>query len=196
MIKSEDIYTFYLAEYLWYRLPRFGQFIIRKKMKKLQDKYIASFIELLKKQLEKYVSRRRVDVKGGMPVIDIEKIQGEPYAQARAIKAAMAQTYRSDMERRNEVWNSLANHLLELTATDSIRSIIFNIDRLNNHMHNSWELVMGKFQNAWELLPALKHCSKERNPMILANSADSDIQQLAMAHAKENYGLDMVRKLG
>jgi hypothetical protein len=83
----------------------------------------------------------------------------------------MRQTYRSDMKRRNDVWNNITEHLKGLAAR-SPRDIIFRIDRLNNAIHNTNELLFSKFKNAGELMDAFEAINDARDERAYSRNVD------------------------
>ena len=71
----------------------------------------------------------------------------------KQLKKWMAQTYRSDMSRRNVVWDRVAENAESLSAAyagNNLDRMAYSIDRLNNDIHNTQELVLGKFSSELE----------------------------------------------
>jgi hypothetical protein len=148
-------------------------------LKELQDLYVMVFTELLTKQIEKYVQRGRIDMVQGKPAFDVIQIRQAPFHQRPAlIKSMMAQTYRSDMQRRNEVWDQIADHLYNLANTGAINRICFYIDRINNSVHNTKTLVLDKLSNGPQLLQAFENCHRARNPRQFARFVSPEVRRL------------------
>lgn len=148
-------------------------------LKEIQDLYISVFTELLTKQIEKYVSSGRIDMQQGKPAFDVRQIRAaSPQQRPALIKSMMAQTFRSDMQRRNEVWNQIADHLYNLANTGLINKICFYIDRINNSVHNTKTLVLDKLPNGMELLQAFDNAHKARNPREFARFVSPEIRRL------------------
>jgi len=148
-------------------------------LKEIQDLYVSVFTELLTKQIEKYVSRGRIDMQQGQPAFDVKQIRAAPLQQRPAlIKQMMAKTFRSDMKRRNEVWDQIADHLYNLANTGLINKICFYIDRINNSVHNTSTLVLDKLPNGMGLMQAFDNCHKSRNPKEFARFVSPEIRKL------------------
>ena len=164
-------------------MERFSKYILAEELKRLRKVYVNTFLDLMVKQLAKYVRRGRTDMMQGKPVFDLEKLQvGSAESRAVAIRDAMAHTYRGDMRRRNDVWDSIALLVLELAKSVTEKSIIYNIDMLNNSIHNTHTKVLDKFPNGGVLLKALNDCHRARNPMEFARNASRDLRDIAMQH--------------
>lgn len=137
-LSPTDIYDFYfICTGLSYnqinvRDYNLAEFYLRE----IKDNYLRSFGQMLAEQLKKYYTRRRVDSS-----FDANQINPSNYL---ALKDLMRQTYRSDMKRRNDVWNSVADYVYKLSMVNDAREICSIVDRLNNAVHNTDELMLGK----------------------------------------------------
>jgi hypothetical protein len=90
----------------------------------------------------------------------------------------MARTFRSDMQRRNDVWDQIADHLYNLANTGIINKICFYIDRINNSVHNTKTLVLDKLPNGMGLMQAFDNCHKARNPKQFAQFVSPEVRRL------------------
>lgn len=142
-LSPTDIYDFYFL----YTGLSYGQINLQDHnladfyLREIRDNYLQSFGTILYNQLKKYVSRRRVDSS-----FDASRLNPRDFG---ALKELMQLTYRSDMRRRNEVWNSIADYVYKLSQTNNMRDICYIIDRINNAVHNTHELVLDKLGPAF-----------------------------------------------
>ena len=83
----------------------------------------------------------------------------------------MQQTYRSDMKRRNDRWDEVTGYLAKLCKAVDINDLIHLIDRINNCVHNTGELMLSKFKNGNELLKAYNFIHRNNDINELANRA-------------------------
>ncbi len=144
-------------------------------IQEIGELYVTVFTQVFIEQLEKYygtgayVGRYakqggvpRVDLVGGKPEIPIEVIKkATPHEKPKLIARAMTTTYRSDMKRRNDLWNDASEFYMQLAQTieNAIgaskgigeqglihygKHIGFLIDRLNNAVHHTGGSMMEK----------------------------------------------------
>ena len=139
-ISPYDIFSFYYCEHISDH-PVKIEFL-----KELKEKYVNIFRKVLQTQLNKYHRRQRID-----PEFNPEHIETNDLA---SINQAMNQTYRSDMVRRNDNWNLLAEYVYELSKSNTPKRITFYIDRIHNTIHNTGEIMLSKLGNARELMNA------------------------------------------
>jgi hypothetical protein len=152
---ASDIYNFY---YLWYFVTTspqsvntdFGREVMKNYLYNLKNKYIVLFKNILAKQIAKYIQRNRVD--GDFPK-DIINSLGT--LSSSELKKLMAKTFRSDMKRRNDVWDMVAGFVYNLENATTSEKMFLYINQLNNAVHNTGTQVMTKFPNFYsELKPA------------------------------------------
>ena len=154
-ISAKDIYNFY---YLWYVATTqpsvvatpYGKEVMKTFLLALRDKYVRLFKRLLIKQISKYISRGRADSDIlSKSVSDLESISSSE------LHKLMAKTFRSDMTRRNDNWNMVADFVTKLESASSSTDMFLYINQLNNAVHNTQTQVMDKFPNFYsELKPA------------------------------------------
>lgn len=151
-ITPKNICTFYFIEYIKSSQGGDGDFENKANdyLRDLAEKYVDVFGNLIQKQIEKYINRGRTDP--GASLAGVTKLS----MARRAPKLAdlMKKTYRSDMSRRNDRWNDLADYVVKLSKTSDVKQIIYLIDRINNTVHNTKTQILDKLPNAYELLNA------------------------------------------
>lgn len=180
-LTATDVYDFYwICTALSYEQIEDEQLrIAHFYLKEIQNLYVAVFTELLTKQIEKYVQRGRIDMAQGQPAFDVKQIRAAPFQQRPAlIKHMMAKTFRSDMQRRNDVWDQIADHLANLATTGVITKICYYIDRINNSVHNTKTLVLDKLPNGMALMQAFDMCHKAKNPKQFVQFVSPEVRQL------------------
>ena len=150
----------------------YGQGLMREYLNIYKQRYLETLAPLVSDQIKKYIGRGRVDE----PVTEesLSAAANDPVA----LDELMRQTYRSDMRRRNDVWNNITEHLKGLAAAGTTRDIIFRIDRLNNAIHNTNELLFSKFKNAGELMDAFEAINDARDERAYARNVDKDLRQI------------------
>lgn len=169
-LSPTDIYDFYwICSALSYNQiddsnTRTAHFYLRE----LQELYVRVFTDLLTKQIEKYAQRGRVD-----PNFKIS-LSRHP----ESIRRMMAQTFRSDMTRRNDVWNMIADYLVGLSSTNNVDRICYYIDRINNSVHNTKTLVLDKLPQGHQLLQALDTTHNSKNPKDYAQFVGPEVRRL------------------
>lgn len=149
-LSPRTIYNFYfLYTFLQTRgTDQYSGFLVNEFAQNIKKTYLRVFEKLLKSQLEKYDSRRRVDA-------DFKIIDNLSLTQ---IFELMKKTFRSDMKRRNDRWIDLAKWVVELENVSDTKSIFHVVDRINNTTHNTHELILSKFENARELMTTFNTC--------------------------------------
>jgi len=175
-LNPSDIYNFYFLWWLYVDRPNlfqsdYGKFILDEFSEKLRNKYVRLFKQLISEQLQKYAARKRID-----PDFDASKIS--PSAPAKTLYDLMQKTFRSDMQRRNDVWNIIAEHTAILETAKTPKDIFVSIDRLNAAIHNTNTSVLGKFIGGQNLIAAYDTTDKH-NPQYWKQHVDKDLRQLA-----------------
>ena len=174
-LSPTDLYNFYFIATLssMGRLNGdYANFIADDFLKKLKQRYLVIFKELLYHQIRKYISRRRTDSDLTMDVLESNK------NNAHQLYEMMKKTFRSDMKRRNDVWNLIGEYTEALEGSGSLKSIIFYIDRLNNCIHNTQELIFSKFPNAQMLLSTFDTIHHAQSLNVYKNKVSKDIREL------------------
>jgi hypothetical protein len=150
----------------------YGRELAREYLTAYRQKYLDTIGPLVADQIKKYIGRGRVDE--GVTDDVLEAAANDP----AALDELMRQTYRSDMKRRNDVWNNITEHLRGLAAAGTPRDIIFRIDRLNNAIHNTNELLFSKFKNAGELMDAFEAINDARDERAYGRMVDKDLRDI------------------
>jgi hypothetical protein len=150
----------------------YGQGLMREYLNTYKQKYLETLAPLVSDQIKKYIGRGRVDEPVTQEALDSSA--NDPVA----LDELMRQTYRSDMKRRNDVWNNITEHLKGLAAAGTPRDIIFRIDRLNNAIHNTNELLFSKFKNAGELMDAFEAINDARDERAYGRMVDKDLRDI------------------
>ena len=175
-LNSSDIYNFYFLWTLYANSPHifkdgYAEHILKEYAEKFKAKYLKLFKQLIAEQLQKYAIRMRTD-----PDFDVKKIS--PDAPAYVLFELMKKTFRSDMQRRNDVWNLMAEHTAALEDAKMPKSIFISIDRLNASVHNTNTSVLGKFEGGHSLMTAYRATSTN-DPNYWKQYVDKDIRRLA-----------------
>jgi GNAT superfamily N-acetyltransferase len=150
----------------------YGQGLMREYLGIYKKKYLDTLGPLVADQIKKYIGRGRVDE--GVTDDVLEAAANNP----TTLDELMRQTYRSDMKRRNDVWNNITEHLKGLAEARTPRDIIFRIDRLNNAIHNTNELLFTKFKNAGELMNAFEAINDARDERAYGRMVDKDLRNI------------------
>lgn len=179
-LSPRDIYNFYFLWYTAVHQPKlvstpYGKEIMDHYLGNFRKKYVSIFRLYLARQIAKYISRGRVDP--DFPKLtgpELEKMSG---AQLRPL---MAKTFRSDMQRRNDRWDMIAEFLENLEKASNAKDIFTWINQLNNAVHNTQTRVMDKTPNYYsELFKAFQTVDKATNPHLqLKSLVDKDIRDL------------------
>jgi len=162
-LTPQDIYSFYYCEFL----PEHE--IKSEFLNDLKNKYITIFTKTVQEQLEKYYQRRRIDSD-----FDSSWIKS---ADTSVLDNAMKKTFRSDMKRRNDNWNFLTEYLNALNKSNTVKNIIFYVDRINNTIHNTGEGMLSKVPNGYELLTAFNVAAEAKLP-FLRTKAYKDLRDI------------------
>lgn len=161
IIRKGDIYSFY---YLWYIATTqpamvatpYGKEVMKTYLQALKNKYVKLFRRLLIKQIAKYISRGRVDAN-----VLVKNTSELEVMSSSDLQKLMAKTFRSDMTRRNERWDMVADFVTKLDSANSVSDMFLYINQLNNAVHNTETQVMDKFPNFYtELKPAFDAVDK------------------------------------
>jgi len=164
-ITPEDIYNFYLTSYYIDRLkkPIKNKPNIVNFLKDLKQSYITNLKPIIVNQILKYIKRGRIDD-------DLTKVSKSDSLEVLLDK--MKKTYRSDMSRRNTEWENIIEAVLNLSkSSNSIKKLIYYLDRVNNTIHNTGESVLSKL--GYNLLSAFDK-AHEGTLDTLQNNADFD----------------------
>jgi hypothetical protein len=169
------IYNFYFLWYLYVNQPQlfqtdYGQFILDEYIKKLKEKYLDLFKQLMSEQIVKYIRRNRID-----PDFDTSKTK--PIERAEVLWHQMEKTFRSDLKRRNDVWNLVGEYLTGLERASSVKDMFIYIDRLNSCIHNTQTLILGKFSGGGELMKAYD-TAHNHSPQQWKQFVSKDIRQI------------------
>jgi hypothetical protein len=132
----------------------------------LRDEYLEGYGDVVRTQLRKYYGRDRVDDDFNAKDINSDRFN--------VLDGLMKKTYRSDMRRRNKRWIMLTEYLDKLSQRNlSYMDMLLTMDRINNVVHNTGEVMLTKFENSKELLQAFNkahHISDIKEFRSLANS--------------------------
>jgi hypothetical protein len=181
ILSPTDIYDFYwLCTGLSFdQIADEDERLARFYLQEIQNLYIKVFTELLTAQIEKYVRKGRIDTVEGKPAFDSSKLRTLPERERiNQIQSMMKQTFRSDMQRRNERWELIAEYLLGLANTGVTKNICYYIDRINNAVHNTRTLVLDKLPGAERLLKALDDVHRSRIPKDYAFGVSPEVRRL------------------
>jgi hypothetical protein len=160
-LSASDIFNFY---YLWYistTSPQvvntdYGREIMKTYLQGLKAKYVGLFKIILVKQIAKYIKQKRID-----PDFPVDVISNLGNLSTSELKRLMAKTFRSDMKRRNDVWNMVSEFVYKLENSSSVNDMFLYINQLNNAVHNTGTQIMDKFPNFYnELKPAFDSVDK------------------------------------
>lgn len=186
-LTPRDVYNFY---YMWHTSlhdPQaietpYGKEVVSHFLGQLKAKYVRLFTRILAEQIKKYVSRGRVDA-------DFPKGMNLDQASASELQTLMAKTFRSDMKRRNDLWNLVADYLVKLQYASSMKDTFLYINQLNNAVHHTQGRVLDKLPNYWEnLRAAFDTVAQAKSVKAFAPMVDKDIRGLtnqAMMEEKE-----------
>lgn len=179
-LKPQDIYDFYYLNTL-YALDKamfrsdYASFVLSETLPRLKRKYVLIFKQLLAEQLRKYVSRGRVDPDFDASLID-EK------GPASVLRDLMAKTFRSDMKRRNDVWDLIADYTSRLEVTDDVSQEFILINMLNNAVHNTQTLAIEKFPNGHELTRAYDTVARAKSIKAYERFVQKDLRELGKGY--------------
>lgn len=181
VLTATDVYDFYwlYSAFSYDQINIQDYNVAEFYLKELRDIYLQAFTELLTKQIEKYVSRGRIDMVQGKPAFDIATVRAAPFQQRpMMLRKMMAQTYRSDMTRRNDVWDMIAEYLQGLSHAENAKQITWYIDRINNSVHNTGTAVLDKFKGGMDLLRAFDTVHRAKVPRDYARFVSPEVRRL------------------
>jgi hypothetical protein len=150
----------------------YAQGVVKEYLDIYKRRYVDAFTKMVEEQIAKYIGRRRTDP--GITMETLEAAKGDP----AALDGLMQKTFRSDMKRRNDVWNFVTEYLRGLHEAKSTKDIIFFIDRLNNAVHNTNELLFSKFRNAGDLLETFDTIHRARDERAYGRNVDKTLREL------------------
>jgi len=168
---AADLYNFYYLNTLFVNGQAKGdyaKFIMDETVNRIKSRYVRIFSDLLRDQLAKYIKRKRVDNHVTQDKID----SASPYELWELIQG----TYRSDMKRRNDVWNLLGEYNYKLSTAQSLKDKFFFIDRINNCVHNTTELMFSKFTNASDLMRAFDEIHHAQSLNAYKHKVSKDVR--------------------
>jgi len=172
-LTPRDLYAIYYLAYAFdmerSRLDAAERFEVGHEAKVFKEKYLKVFKDALLSQIRKYIGRGRTD-------IDISVVNAE--SSLVELQKAMSKTFRSDMQLRNERWDVLADLLVKLEAEDDGREIIFYLDRINNTVHNTGDVMLDKLENSAELLRTFNKIHRMESPTQLKRYAPPAIRRI------------------
>ena len=182
-ITPKDIYNLYYIDYILQSSPavlqsQFGQETVTHYLSNIKNKYVKLFKEIAYKQLVKYAERNRVDS-------DFKRTLISPTMSCDNIHALMQKTFRSDMKRRNDVWNHVTEYLLKLSNAITFKDIIWSINALNMAIHNTGAAIItdtNKIINATQLISAFDTIHKIKHGgqwNLISKYLDKDVRELS-----------------
>jgi hypothetical protein len=182
-ITPKDIYNLYYIDYILQTSPtviqsQFGQETVTHYLSNIKNKYVKLFKEIAYKQLVKYAERNRVDS-------DFKRTLISPTMSCDNIHALMQKTFRSDMKRRNDVWNHVTEYLLKLSNAITFKDIIWSINALNMAIHNTGAAIItdtNKIINATQLIAAFDTIHKIKHGgqwNLISKYLDKDVRELS-----------------
>lgn len=190
-LSAKDIYNFY---YLWYIATTqpsvvttpYGKEVVKTYLQALKDKYVKLFRRLLINQIAKYIHRGRVDQD-----VLIKNVNELESLSSSELQKLMSKTLRSDMKRRNERWDLVADFVTKLESANSTADMFLYINQLNNAVHNTQTQVMDKFPNFYsELEPAFDAVNKIKSgnqwELMKGLVSNKDIRGLLNQDVMEN----------
>ena len=170
--RTSNITDFYLAAYLHDVVEEDDKDILEDIILDIRQRYLEGFKPIVLQQILKYIKRGRM-----VQEYDREDLLGTDFSKLHAI---MKDSRRSDMKRKNVRWEQLTQHLTDLASQNrDIKKIKFLIDRINNTVHNTGEVMLSKFENGQRLMQIynMVHEAKIRDLMRL--SSNRDLKELA-----------------
>ena len=175
-ITPATIYNFHFLATIYARNPEmlkkpYAEEIFSYYMGRYKKLYINMFKKLISDQLKKYVSRGRVDS-------DFDKNKVESNLDGKTLWHQMEKTFRSDMKRRNNVWNDAAKYLYELENAKSYENIIKAINGLNSQVHNTQTLMLGKLDNGHDLMRAYDATRYQNSELGWIKNVAKDIRAI------------------
>lgn len=174
-ITPSDIYNFYFLFYYNSHEPALFNTDYAKEMEhefltSIKNKYLITFKELLAEQINKYISHKRIDAD-----FPVSSVSGKDSAEKLAM--LMAKTYRSDLKRRNDVWNVAAEGVVKLEKTSNPKMLYLPLNSLNMVVHNTQTKILGKLTSGCELLQALDACANV-DPKYYVGRVSKDLRNI------------------
>jgi len=155
-----------------------------KFIKPISEDYLTDYKTVIIDQIVKYIERGRVE----SPLKEYSRSMLEDMNYI-GLRDVMAKTFRSDMQRRNNVWIKLCDLLINLQKIyhnyNKVKDIYYTIDRINNNTHNNYQLVLQKFVNKDELISAFNFAHKAS----LTELETKVSSNLIKSHAKHTSNL-------
>lgn len=180
LLTPKDIYNFYFLWWTAVNQPKlistnYGKEIMDYYLQQWKVKYTKAFKKLVAKQIAKYIQRGRVDP--DFPKDAAAKLDSMSSSQLQSL---MAKTFRSDMQRRNDRWELVADFVTKLESASTPKDIFVYVNQLNNAVHNTQTKVMDKMPNYHsELMKAFDVVDKAKSPQLqLKGLVDKDIRDL------------------
>jgi len=174
-ITSGDIYNFYFLFYYNQFEPNllntsYARDIEREYLYAIKEKYLSTFKALLAEQINKYIGRKRMDP-------DFPTKQVSETDSAETLEFLMAKTFRSDMKRRNDVWNIAARATAQLEKITNPKLLYAPINALNMAVHNTNTLILGKLGGGYGLMQAYDACANA-DPKYYVGRVSKDLRDL------------------
>jgi len=174
-ITSTDIFNFYFLFYYSQHEPallntQFGREMEREYLTAMRNNYLITFKDLMVEQINKYIARGRID-----PDFPVKKVTSKMSAQGLA--DLMAKTFRSDMERRNEVWDVAAQATANLEGITNPKFLYGPINALNMAVHNTHTAILGKLIVGHSLMSAYNACANV-DPRYYAGRVSKDLRDI------------------
>lgn len=156
----KSIYTFYyLSKALHEKRAR--PYLLYPYLSDMAYRYLEIFTPIIRNQLKKYIRLHRVDVGADLSNVDSADIDG----LLEMVKRTFRTPKPGESLTRNVNWEALANHLkviysvLKEKDVDNAQRLAFLIDRVNNTIHNTGEIMLMKLPNGRELKSAFDYAS-------------------------------------
>lgn len=183
-LTPRDIYNFYFLFFVSSYHPealqtQYGKFIQDEYLKTLKAKYVSVFKHLIYEQIVKYVKLGRVDQ-------DFPKEKLNPNLSGAELAGLMKKTFRSDMNRRNNVWDLAAEFLTKLETSTNAKDTFLMIDRLNAAVHNTQTAILGKV--SYDLSKVYDKIHHSKSPNELLPFIDKDIRNLLDQKSETDSG--------
>jgi hypothetical protein len=183
-ITSSDIYNFYFLFYYSQHEPNlfktpYAQEMEHEVLTSIKNKYLIIFKELLVEQINKYISRKRIDVD-----FPVSHVSGKESVETLAM--LMSKTYRSDMKRRNTVWDIAAETTVKLEKISNPKMLYLPINALNMVVHNTHTQILEKLIGGYELLQALNTCA-DVDPKYYAGRVSKDLRDILQTPSSNTH---------
>ena len=182
IISPKDVYNFYYLSHISATAPKYlntqyGKNVQNYYLSKIKQKYLSLFKDIVKNQLVKYYKKGRVDS-------DFDGSKLNTDLSTDEMDMLMNKTYRSDMTRRNTVWNDVTEYLNKLDNANSPKDIYVYINWFNNSVHNTDGKIItdsGKVFNYAELERAfvtVDSIKSSNHWEFIKSKVDKDIREL------------------